>query len=135
MKPQHLQYLLLVAGLLQIVQGFAGAIVSEMAGRGRGGVGGNAACAIAGGIGEDGLSFVGSVQQCRFGGRPVGMDGAGLAPSAAGAYPHRTWLDTVCHQKWCRREGGAGPQRLEQHGLARSKPVSGELVSTVLQQM
>ena len=29
MKPQHLQYLLLVAGLLQIVQGFAGAIVSE----------------------------------------------------------------------------------------------------------
>jgi hypothetical protein len=41
MKPHHLQYLLLVAGLLQIVQGFAGAIVSEMAGRGRGGVGGN----------------------------------------------------------------------------------------------
>ncbi len=41
MKPQHLQYLLLVAGLLQIVQAFAGAIVSEMAGRGRRGVGGN----------------------------------------------------------------------------------------------
>jgi hypothetical protein len=29
MKPQHLQYLLLVAGLLEIVQVFAGAIVSE----------------------------------------------------------------------------------------------------------
>jgi hypothetical protein len=84
-----------------------------VAGRGRGGVGGNAACAIAGGIGEDGLSFVGSVQQCRFDGRAVDMDGAGLAPSAAGAYPHRTWLDTCAT------------------GLARSKPVSGELVSTV----
>jgi hypothetical protein len=76
MKPHHLQYLLLVAGLLQIVQGFTGAIVSEMVGRGRGGVGGNTVCVIVGGIGENGLSFVDSVQQCRFGGRAVGMDGA-----------------------------------------------------------
>jgi hypothetical protein len=52
-------------------------------------------CAITVGIGEDGLSFVGSVQQYRFGGRAVGMDGAWLAPSTAGAYPHRTWLDSV----------------------------------------
>jgi hypothetical protein len=57
MKPQHLQYLLLVGGLLEIVQGFAGA----MSGRGRGGGGGNTACAIAVGIGEDGLRLVGSV--------------------------------------------------------------------------
>jgi hypothetical protein len=57
------------------------------AGRGRGGVGGNTACAIASGIGEDGLSFVDSVQQYRFGGRAVGVDGAWLSPTAAGAYP------------------------------------------------
>ncbi len=130
MKPEHLQYLLLDGGLLQIVQDFAGA----MTGRGRGRGGGNTACVIAGGIGEDGLSFVGSVQQCRFGGRAVGMDGAWLALSAAGAYPHRTWLDT------CATKTGTGVKAAREHndwrhGLARSKPVSGELVSTVLQQM
>ena len=54
-------------GVLQIVEGFAGSIVSEMAGRGRGGVGGNTACATAGGIGDDG---------------------------SAGEYPHKTWLGT-----------------------------------------
>ena len=113
MKPQHLQYLLLVTGLLQIVQGVAGVIVSEMAGRGSGGVGGNTACASVGGIGEDGLSFVGSVQQCRFGGRAVGMDGAWLAPSAAGAYPYKTWLGTCVTKQTAGIEGGAELQRLE----------------------
>jgi hypothetical protein len=88
--------------------------VSEMAGRGRGGVGANTACAIAGGIGEDGLSFVGSVQQCRFGGRAVGVDGAWLAPSAAGAYPHRTWLDT------CATKNGAGVRSARDHNDWRS---------------
>ena len=86
----------------------------DPAGRGRGGVGGNTACAIAGGIGEDGLSFVGSVQQCRFGGRTVGVDGAWLAPSAAGAYPHRTWLDT------CATKNGAGVRAARDHNDWRS---------------
>jgi hypothetical protein len=90
--------------------------VSEMAGRGRGGVGGNTACAIAGGIGEDGLSFVGSVQQCRFGGRASGMDGAWLAPSAAGAYPHRTWLDT------CATKTGTGVRSAREHNDWRITP-------------
>ena len=79
-KLQHLQHLVLVPALLQSVEGFAGAVVSQMAGRGHGGVGENTACATAGGIGEDGLTFVGSVQQCRFGGRAVGMDGVWLDP-------------------------------------------------------
>ena len=123
MKPQHLQYLPLVAGLLRIVQGFVGVIVPPT--RRVGGVGlWVEICAIPGGIGEDGLTFVVSVQQCRFGGRAVGMDDAWLARSAAGAYPHRMWLDTCATKKWCRCEDGAGPQRLEEHGLARSKPVS-----------
>jgi hypothetical protein len=116
MKPHRLQYLLLVAGLLQIVQGFTGSIMSEMAGRGRGGVCGNTACAIAGGIGEDGLSFVGSVQQCRFGGRASGMDGAWLTPSAAGAYPHRTWLDT------CATKTGTGVRSAREHNDWRITP-------------
>jgi hypothetical protein len=74
-------------------------------------------CKIAGGVGEDGLSFVGSVQQCRFGGRAVGMDGAWLTPSAAGAYPHRTyrtWLDT------CATKNGAGVRAARDHNDWRS---------------
>ena len=55
-------------GVLQIVEGFAGSIVSEMVGRGRGGVGGNTTSVTADDIGDDGLSFVVSVQQCRFSG-------------------------------------------------------------------
>ena len=90
MKDQHLQNLLLVAALLQIVEVFPGSIVSQMSGRVRGGVGGNTSSASADGIGEDGLIFVGSVQQCRFGGRTVGVDGAWLSPNAAGAYPNQT---------------------------------------------
>ena len=69
-------------------------IVSQMTGRGRGGVGGNTTWATTGGIGEDGFTFVDSVQQCRFGGREVGVDGAWLSPSATGAYPNSTCLDT-----------------------------------------
>ena len=78
------------------------------------GVGGNTACASVGGIGEDGLSFVGSVQQCRFGGRAVGVGGAWLAPSAAGAYPHRTWLDT------CATKTGTGVRAAREHNDWRS---------------
>jgi hypothetical protein len=40
------------------------------------------------------LSFVGSVQQCRFGGRAVGMDGAWLTLSAADAYTCATKTGT-----------------------------------------
>ena len=99
MKHQHLQYLLLVDTVLQIVQGSVVDIVSEMSGRGRGCVGGNTACGTAGGIGDDGLSFVDSVQLCRFGGRTVGVDGAWLVPSATGAYPHRTGLVRVSQSR------------------------------------
>ncbi len=94
--------------------------MSEMAGRGRGGVGANTACAITGDIGEDGLIFVVRVQQCRFGGRAVGMDGVWLTPSAAGTYPHRTWLDT------CGTKNGAGVRAARDHNDWRN---------TILQQM
>ena len=60
------------------------------------------------------LSFVGSVQQCRCGGRAVGMDGAWLAPSAAGAYPHRTWLDT------CDAKNGASVRAARDHNDRRN---------------
>ena len=68
MKHQHLQNLLLVTVFLHIVEDFPGSIVSEMVGRGRGGVGGNTTSATVDDIGDDGLSFVVSVQQCRFSG-------------------------------------------------------------------
>ena len=89
MKHQQLEHLLLVVTLLHIVEDFAGVIVSQMTGRGLGGVGGNTACSTVGVIGEDGLTFVDSVQQCRFGGCAVGVDGVWLAQSAA-VYPHKT---------------------------------------------
>ena len=90
MKHQHLQNLLLVTVFLHIVEDFPGSIVSEMVGHGRGCVGGNTTSVSAVGIGEDGLSFVDSVQQYRFGGCVVSVDGAWLTPNAAGAYPNQT---------------------------------------------
>jgi hypothetical protein len=65
----------------------------------------------------------------------VGVDGAWLAPSAAGAYPNRTWLDT------CSTKNGAGVRAARDHNDWRStvwpepNQVSGELVSAILQQM
>ena len=88
-------------------------IVSQMTGHGRGGVGGNTTSGSAVGIGEDGLSVVVSVQPCRFGGRAVGVDGAWLVPSAAGVYPHKTWLGTCVTKQAAGIEGGAELQRLE----------------------
>ena len=52
MKHQHLQHLLLVPTLLEIVEVLTGAM-SPMTVRGSGGVGGNTACATAGDIGEE----------------------------------------------------------------------------------
>ncbi len=72
-------------------------------------MGGNTASTIEGGIGEDGLNFVGVVQHCRFGGRAGDMDGVWLDPSAAGAYPHRTWFDT------CATKNGAGVRATRDH--------------------
>ena len=42
----------------------------------------------------------------------------------------RSW--DVFHQTWCRRVSDTEPQRLEKHGLARSRTVDGELVSKML---
>ena len=101
-----------VPTLLEIVEVFSGVIVSQLTGRGRGGGGGNTTSTSADGIGEDGLTFVNSVQQYRFGGC-TSMVGVWLDPSTVGVYRHQTWLDT------CVTKNGPGMREVWNHSVWR----------------